>query len=489
MEAPREFTPDPDDREPRALDEIAAIVPTAAGLALFECTPSGALIDANSTYFDIERVAALGKGELASKLVAAIAPGPESVAASFALELCGVSRHFHVRFAPVSTLGRNELKLAGSMGDTAEIDGAKAAAGWRSDELVRVNSDWYWETNAHGLLTSVSRAIELLVGQSPGGLLGRPLSAIGTLLRGENGEMPFELARRNGSSFRDQLMSVEMKSGGTKLYRLAGVAVWDHAGGGNGYRGVATVVPNSARLIERMRSELGRTAKQHFLSAMSHELRTPLNAIIGFAEAMSHEVHGPLKPQYVDYAGDIAGAGRHLLGLIQDLLDISSLDSGDVDLDSETFDMAALVEQARSMIAMKAEARGIDARGVALTYPAAVRADKRRTLQILVNLLGNAVKFTPQGGMIGCDLSQTTDAHEVAVTVWDTGPGIDAKDHARVFEKFEQLSHEPHVSNGEGTGLGLHISRRLSSLMGGGLTLASKRGQGARFTLTLPAAD
>lgn len=491
MYEPGSILPDPGNAQRSPLDRLSESLPGNVGAAMFDCTPDGILIDANGNYFDIERGAGYGHGELARKLVAAIAPGAESIAASFVLELLGNPRHFHVRFAPVSTQGRNEMKLAGIMRDiTVHTDNVRGTVddGWRDDERVRVNSDWYWETDAHGLLTSVSRSVELLVGQPGGGLLGRPLSVVGAMLRGDNGEMPMELAAANGSSFRDQLMTVQT-SAGTKLYRLAGVAVWDSEGVGSGYRGVASVVPDSARLIERMRSELGRTAKQHFLSAMSHELRTPLNAIIGFAEAMNHEVHGSLKPQYVEYAGDIASAGRHLLGLIQDLLDISSLDSGGVDLECETFNLSELVDQARAMVTMKAAARNIDIQGVMLDYPVPVRADRRRTLQILVNLLTNAVKFTPEGGMVGAQMAPSSDPHEVGVIIWDTGPGIDPRDHGRVFEKFEQLSGSPHVATAEGTGLGLHISRRLASLMGGDLTLTSKLGEGARFALILPAAD
>lgn len=473
-----------------AFDALAAADPALAGAVVFECSSTGALFEANAAYAELERAAMLAPGELAAMLVTALAPAGESVSASFTLELLGDPRHFHVRFVPVSTLARNELKFVGIMREsstTVEQRERDSLAGWQGDELVRVNSDWYWETDSRGALISISRALELLVGQPAGALLGRPLTAIGTLLRGENGEVPYETAQARGSSFRDQLMSVTTQGGATRLYRLAGVAV-PTKDGGCGYRGVAAVVPDSARLIERMRSELGRTAKANFLSSMSHELRTPLNAIIGFAEAMNHEVHGPLKAQYVEYAGDIANAGRHLLGLIQDLLDISSLDSGEIDLETEDFDLAALIEQARAMVQMKASARNIDIKAVVLDMPLRARGDRRRTLQILVNLLTNAVKFTPEGGFVGAEPAVALPGH-VAVTVWDSGPGIDPEDHARVFQKFEQLPQPPYVASSEGTGLGLHISRRLAELMEGGLTLESRKGMGARFTLTLPAAD
>ncbi len=470
-------------------DALAAADPAIAGAVVFECSSSGALIDANAAYAELERAAALASGELAALLVATLAPSGDSISATFTLEIFGDPRHFHIRFVPVSTLARNELKFVGIMREsstTVEEREREALAGWQGDELVRVNSDWYWETDARGGLTSISRALEILVGQPAGALLGRPLTAIGTLLRGENGEVPYDFAQARGSSFRDQLMSVTTRGGATRLYRLAGVAV-PTKDGSCGYRGVAAVVPDSARLIERMRSELGRTAKANFLSSMSHELRTPLNAIIGFAEAMNHEVHGPLRAQYVEYAADIANAGRHLLGLIQDLLDISSLDSGEIDLETEDFDLAVLIEQARAMVAMKASARNIDIRAVVLDTTLKARGDRRRTLQVLVNLLTNAVKFTPEGGFVGVEPGAALPGF-VAVTVWDSGPGIDPEDHGRVFEKFEQLPKPPYVASGEGTGLGLHISRRLAELMNGGLTLESRKGMGARFTLTLPAA-
>jgi signal transduction histidine kinase len=488
MYEPRAIKPDLDGDD-RALDRLSESVPGLASRVLFECDTDGALIDANSRYYDIEFGAGLAPGQLARTLVAALAPGDRSIAATFALELLGEPRHFHVRFVPVSTHGRNKLKFAGMMrevGSSADEAANDVPSGWHGADLLRVNSDWYWETDARGLLTSVSRSLELLLGRPEGGLLGRPLSDVGVLLRGENGEMPYDLARQRGSNFRDQLMSIAVPGSGTRLYRLAGVTVADGAGG-LGYRGVAAVVPNSARLIERMRSELGKSAKQQFLAAMSHELRTPLNAIIGFAEAMAHEVHGPLKPQYVDYAGDIADAGRHLLGLIQDILDISSLDAGGIALDIDRFDLRTVVDQARTMITIKADARAIDTRGVELAYPVTVHADRRRTLQILVNLLTNAVKFTPEGGMVGAMLDHCDDPAFVALTVWDTGPGIDPANHARIFDKFEQVADQPHVAHGEGVGLGLHIARRLATAMGGDLTLDSRLGEGARFTLRLPA--
>lgn len=494
MFVPRDILPG---QQPAStLDELAETQPDADNLILFECMASGDLLEGNSRYGDLEHAAGLPCGDLARRLVAALAPGVESVAATISLDVLDRKRHFHVRFVPVSTHRRNDGKLFATMRETTadfdpgrgKADAVFASTVFADEAPARISSDWYWETSADGRLISISQSLELLVGQPAGGLLGKPLTSIGKLLPGENGEIPIEMAEYRGSSFRNQLMSLETASG-TRLYRLAGVAIAERGSSGIGYRGVAVVVPNSSRIIERLRAELGRSAKQQFLSAMSHELRTPLNAIIGFAEAMSHEVHGPLKPQYVDYAGDIASAGRHLLGLIQDLLDISSLDSGEVELDLESFDIAMLVDQARAMIAMKATSAGIDIKGVELSYPAFVRADKRRVLQILVNLLGNAVKFTPQGGMIGCRLAAAENPQEVAITVWDTGPGIDPADHARVFEKFEQLSNQPHLASGEGAGLGLHISRRLAGLMGGSLSLTSRIGEGASFTLTLPAGD
>jgi signal transduction histidine kinase len=228
-------------------------------------------------------------------------------------------------------------------------------------------------------------------------------------------------------------------------------------------------------------------AKNEFLAAMSHELRTPLNAIIGFAEAMELQVFGELGPRYIAYAHDIRGAGQHLLGLINDVLDVSVIESGEIQMHREPLVVARLVDAARALITLRAEAKSIDLSDARVETGQLVFADERRVMQILVNLLTNAVKFTPEGGRIGVSVA-AAPMGQIAITISDSGPGIADADHERVFEKFQQLVDETYRGKPEGTGLGLHISRELARLMSGDIRLRSKAGQGAHFVVKLPAA-
>ena len=230
-------------------------------------------------------------------------------------------------------------------------------------------------------------------------------------------------------------------------------------------------------------------AKNEFLAAMSHELRTPLNAIIGFAEAFEAETFGSLERAYVDYASDIRKSGQHLLGLINDILDVAVIESGGLSLNVDEQDLDQLLTKAVHMNIDVARNKGLNVDALHQTTGLCVKVDDRRTTQILVNLLSNAIKFTPEGGSIGIDVKANDAAQQVAVTVWDTGIGI-SEDHVEhVFEKFHQVTEHIYSRSQEGTGLGLHISRELARKMNGDIALDSKLGEGSRFTVTLPLSD
>jgi signal transduction histidine kinase len=219
--------------------------------------------------------------------------------------------------------------------------------------------------------------------------------------------------------------------------------------------------------------------KSEFLANMSHELRTPLNAIIGFSEALREKMFGELNAKQEEYLNDIHASGRHLLSLINDILDLSKIEAGRMELDVQGFAAPAALEAALSLVRERAQKKGIR---LSLDVDPAlreVRADERKFKQILLNLLSNAVKFTPEGGRIAVDARLNGAGLEIAVS--DTGVGIAPKDQAAVFEEFRQVG-----PRSEGTGLGLALTRRFVELHGGSIRLDSAPGQGTTFTFTLP---
>ncbi len=225
-------------------------------------------------------------------------------------------------------------------------------------------------------------------------------------------------------------------------------------------------------------------AKSQFLAAMSHELRTPLNAVIGFSEMLTMQIFGPLgDKRYGEYAGDIRSSGTHLLALINDILDLSRLDAGQGDLTDEDLSAADLIGATlRMMQGQAAEANvGID-REIEARLPV-IRADKRRVQQVLINLVSNAVKFTPAGGKIKVRAFRVGD--EIAISVTDTGIGIAAEDIPKAFELFRQIDSQLSRKY-EGTGLGLPLARQLMELHGGRLVLESEVNVGTAVTIYFP---
>jgi signal transduction histidine kinase len=219
--------------------------------------------------------------------------------------------------------------------------------------------------------------------------------------------------------------------------------------------------------------------KSEFLANMSHELRTPLNAIIGFSEALREKMFGELNGKQLEYLNDIHASGRHLLSLINDILDLSKIEAGRMELDVQSFAGPPAFESALALVRERALKKSI---ALSLKCDPAlgeVRADERKFKQILLNLLSNAIKFTPEGGCIAVDARLNGTGLEIAVS--DTGIGVAPKDQAAVFEEFRQVG-----PRSEGTGLGLALTRRFVELHGGSIRLDSTPGQGTTFTFTLP---
>ena len=233
-------------------------------------------------------------------------------------------------------------------------------------------------------------------------------------------------------------------------------------------------------------AEAASRSKSEFLANMSHELRTPLNAIIGFSEIISDESLGPTGvPQYKDYASDIVDSGKHLLGIVNDILDVSKIEAGEYSLNEEEIDLCETVRACCRLVHLRAETAGHELIVEIPDEPYVVFADERSTKQVLINLLGNAIKFTPEGGRITVELTSLPTG-EVAVAVADTGIGIAEEDIPKALAFFGQVDSKL-ARVYEGTGLGLPLARNLIEMQGGRLDLESALGQGTRVTIAFPA--
>ena len=225
--------------------------------------------------------------------------------------------------------------------------------------------------------------------------------------------------------------------------------------------------------------------KSEFLANMSHELRTPLNAVIGFSEVLKERMFGELNDKQMEYVRDIYGSGQHLLSLINDILDLSKIEAGRMELDIHEFDVRAAVANCCTLIRDRAQRQKLKLESVVDPDVGRWPADERKFKQILLNLMSNAVKFTSPGGMV--TVRVRIEDNWLAVSVADTGIGIAAEDRAAIFEEFRQL-HAPGEAKHEGTGLGLSLSRRLVELHGGRITVESVAGKGSTFTARFPGA-
>ncbi|HTW21510.1 MAG TPA: HAMP domain-containing sensor histidine kinase [Mycobacteriales bacterium] len=274
--------------------------------------------------------------------------------------------------------------------------------------------------------------------------------------------------------------------------RLAEIAAGDFTG--------HLDVPNRDELgslsanVNRMNDELRRlygeleSASRHkseFLANMSHELRTPLNAIIGFSQVLRERLFGDINDKQEEYLDDILSSGNHLLSLINDVLDLSKVEAGQIHLDIAAFSLHEALQHGVTMVRERATNSSIRLSTELADDVDLVNGDERRVRQIVFNLLSNAVKFTPAGGSVVLESAQVDGMVEVSVT--DTGPGVAPEDQERIFEEFQQT--DVGVQQREGTGLGLALSKRLVELHGGRIWLESEVGHGSRFAFTLPVAE
>jgi signal transduction histidine kinase len=250
----------------------------------------------------------------------------------------------------------------------------------------------------------------------------------------------------------------------------------------------AVIAIENARLFSEIQEkshelEIANKHKSEFLANMSHELRTPLNAVIGFSEVLQQGMVGELSEKQGEYINYIHTSGSHLLSLINDILDLSKVEAGRMELELASFNVPMAIDNALTLIRERAARHGLTLDQTLDPEVAEIEADERKFKQVMLNLLSNAVKFTPEGGKITVAARAVDGMLEVSVT--DTGIGIAPQDCEAVFEEFRQVGTHAE-GKAQGTGLGLALTRRFIELHGGRIWLTSTLGQGSTFAFTLP---
>ena len=353
------------------------------------------------------------------------------------------------------------------------ICGWRERAAWRAAPIVPVSQSvgggWRWAVDAALRLTDIAADVAPGLGIDRPALLGQPLTRLFRLDERDGGALPILEALARRRDFAGQPAAIR---GSGVAVTLAAVARRDRAGGFAGYVGRAESVPDAA-IDDQVLTDA-------FTAGLERALRAPLGRIVADADSINAQAEGPLQQDYVDYAADIASAGRHLIDLIDDLADLAAIERPDFAIPPEPVDMADVARRAAGLLSVRAADNGvrIDRPEASDRLPA--NGEFRRALQILVNLVGNAVRYSPPGGVVWVKTEQDDD--RALVIVADQGPGIAPEDQERIFDKFARVDPtEP-----GGNGLGLYIARRLARAMGGDLTVDSAPGEGARFMLTLP---
>jgi len=354
-------------------------------------------------------------------------------------------------------------------------------------DYVSLSSDWLWEKFDEGeqfFASSNSLGID-------GEILNND-STVESLVRSSEAEFRqsfgADIAARR--SIRNTRASFKDLDGEVHYLNINAKPVFDQGSRFRGYRGTAQDISRQVAAeteSQRLRIEAqdANRAKTEFLANMSHELRTPLNAILGFSEIMQGELLGPLSERYRDYAADIHQAGQHLHALVTDILNLSRIEMGRIELDEEIIGINELIDGCSNMLRMRAAEQGVRLIAERNSDLPSIRCDRLRLKQALLNLVSNAVKFTQKYGSVTISVEVTDDG--VAIRVTDTGIGMRPEDIPLALEPFRRIDGKSGKSY-DGVGLGLALTKSLVELHGGRLELSSELGKGTTATIHLPSA-
>ncbi len=493
---------------PPRLDPVADLARALldGGAATCVTDRRGELLYANAAYERIaEAVAEAGLAPIGrpidgpsrdsnatTKALAAVEALTDQVERPHAIAVNGGIEHVTLRHEVLCDADGRKAARATIFTPITDQESAKtklAAASERLDDITRLVSDWVRETNRNQVLTFVSPRVTEALGYQQLELTGRRLSE----LLAEPSDIVDALASKSGRRpFRDLEVKIADRHGEVRHVLLSGLPVYcPTTGSFLGFRGTANDISElkwreEALLRAKEDAELANRTKSEFLASMGHELRTPLNAIIGFSDIMSGQLLGPLgNEQYEGYTKDISDSAQHLLALINDILDAAKIEAGQLSLAEEIVDPHKLIESVRRLVAPRAERANLHIEVRIADDAPALRADKTKLKQILINLISNAVKFTPEGGRIELAAEAARNG-EFAFIVSDTGIGIAPDDIPRAMAPFGQV--DSRLSRKfEGTGLGLPLAKSLTELHGGTFQLVSQIAVGTTVTVRLPA--
>lgn len=390
-----------------------------------------------------------------------------------------------------------EEKLERHRDDLQELVKERTAKLAESEERFRAiaetASDWFWETDEEFRFTFISERFFEVSDIHPNDVIGK--SRLEFITPDHWIRNPKKWHRHTDDLEAHLPFSisywVESRRGKKTCIEIKGKPIFDADSCFTGYRGAGTDVTAAVLAKDKLTrakeaADAANKAKSEFLASMSHELRTPLNAIIGFSNTIKDEVFGPVdNPKYIEYSKDILSSGEHLLELINDILDVSAIEAGKVELVEEVIDIPEIVRSCLYLIQQRANDAEISI-GIDLQEELpALRADERRVKQILINLLSNSVKFTPRGKDIKV-ASQLNLEGGLVLSVTDTGIGMTQDELAHAMTRFGQVETGPQRMN-EGTGLGLTLTKGLVDLHGGFFNIESKKDYGTKVSVTFPA--
>ena len=462
-----------------------AIDPTMP-LAIGRLDSEGRLLDAESRLYDLnDRAGGMIGSPLAVPQVATLARLSQRLGIA-------ISRNV------IAADGDDDLELwvraePDAGGVRLEVSGWRPRPGWRAaaseperdSDFFRSAADWLWETDASLRITFLSIEAGARYGFESSTMLGQPLTRLFSLAQDETGNLPILSAVAAQIRFDGQKAEIR---GTGRMVRLDATPRADPGGRFAGFVGAAHML-DAVQPAPKVDAPLPAPASpfggfpDSFSQRLDRALRGPLNKIIANADSISAQTEGPLRPDYAEYAGDIANAGRHLMGLVDDLVDLQAIEREDFLVEDEHIDLADVARRAAGLLAVRASEGDVRIDRPASYEILPVTGEFRRALQVLVNLIGNAVRYSPPGGQVWIRLEKEGSRGHVIVA--DQGKGIAIEDQARIFEKFGRVDpNEP-----GGSGLGLYIARRLARAMGGDLTVDSAPGQGARFIFSLPLRD